>query len=97
MLSPVPALAKSGAAAELVHAGNVADGLEAYAQRNDWEACLQLAAQQGPHMLVKYATLHGAYLIQNEQLELTKLQEITRFCMMNISCRWLRCYDIHFQ
>ena len=59
-------LSKSGAAAELVHSGNVSDGMEAYAQRNDWEACLQLAQQQGPHMLVKYATLHGAYLVQQE-------------------------------
>ena len=42
-------------------------GIETYAQRNDWEAALQLANQQGPHMLVKYATLHGAYLLQQDQ------------------------------
>ena len=60
-------LAKSGAAAELVQGGDVHAGIETYAQRNDWEAALQLATQQGPHMLVKYATLHGAYLLQQDQ------------------------------
>ena len=57
-------LAKSGNAAELVHGGDVHAGIETYAQRNEWDAALQLASQQGPHMLVKYATLHGAALIQ---------------------------------
>ena len=60
-------LAKSGNAAELVHGGDVHAGIETYAQRNEWDAALQLASQQGPHMLVKYATLHGAYLLQHDQ------------------------------
>ena len=60
-------LAKSGNAAELVHGGDVHAGIETYAQRNEWDAALQLASQQGPHILVKYATLHGAYLLQHDQ------------------------------
>jgi len=60
-------LTKSGAAAELVQGGDVHAGIETYAQRNDWDAALQLATQQGPQMLTKYATLHGAYLLQNDQ------------------------------
>merc|ERR1719272_2909157 len=47
--------------------GDVHAGIETYAQRNDWDAALQLATQQGPQMLTKYATLHGAYLLQNDQ------------------------------
>ena len=49
-----------------MHGGNVAEGIEAYAQQQDWEKCLELAQQQGPHMLVKYASLHGAALIQRD-------------------------------
>ena len=44
-------LAKSGAAAELVQGGDVHAGIETYAQRNDWEAALQLANQQAPTYL----------------------------------------------
>ena len=55
---------QAGAAEDLVHAGNVVEGIEAYAQKGDWDKCLEVAQQQGPHMLVKYATLHGAHLIQ---------------------------------
>jgi len=54
----------TGAADELVHSGNVAEGIEAYAQKGEWDKCLEVAQQQGSHMLVKYATLHGAALIQ---------------------------------
>jgi len=57
-------MADSGAADELVHSGNVAEGIEAYAQKGEWDKCLEVAQQQGAHMLVKYATLHGATLIQ---------------------------------
>ena len=39
-------------------------GIEAYAQKGDWARCLEVAQQQGPHMLVKYATLHGSALMQ---------------------------------
>ena len=53
----------AGAAVDLVQGGNVSEGLEAYAQRGEWERALELAKQQGPPMLVKYATLHGAALI----------------------------------
>ena len=49
-----------------MHGGNVAEGIEAYAQQQDWEKCLELAQQQGPHMLDKYASLHGAALIQRD-------------------------------
>jgi len=58
------ALSESGAAEDLVHRGNVQEGIEVYAQKEDWGKCLELAQQQGSHMLVKYATLHGAALIQ---------------------------------
>ena len=81
---------QSGAAADLVHTGNVAEGIEAYAQQNEWDRARELAQQQGPAMLLKcatrstigsrpnptphtprisllsrYATLHGAHLIQS--------------------------------
>jgi len=55
---------ETGAAEDLVHSGNVAEGIEAYAQKGEWDKCREVAEQQGPHMLVKYATLHGAALIQ---------------------------------
>ncbi|KAL3927042.1 MAG: hypothetical protein SGPRY_003008 [Prymnesium sp.] len=57
-------MADSGAADELVHSGNVVEGIEAYAQKGEWDRCLEVAVKQGSHMLVKYATLHGAALIQ---------------------------------
>jgi intraflagellar transport protein 172 len=57
-------MAETGAAEDLVHSGNVAEGIEAYAQKGDWDKCREVAEQQGAHMLVKYATLHGAALIQ---------------------------------
>jgi len=57
-------MADSGAADELIHSGNVAEGIEAYAQKGEWDRCLEVAQQQGPHMLIKYATLHGAALTQ---------------------------------
>jgi intraflagellar transport protein 172 len=57
-------MSETGAAADLVHSGNVAEGIEAYAQKGEWEKCREVAQQQGAHMLVKYATLHGAALIQ---------------------------------
>ena len=57
-------MSESGAAEDLVHSGNVSEGIEAYAQKGDWTKCLEVAQQQGSHMLVKYATLHGAALIQ---------------------------------
>jgi len=57
-------MADSGAAEDLIHSGNVAEGIEAYAQKGEWDKCLEVAASQGSHMLVKYATLHGAALIQ---------------------------------
>jgi len=57
-------MAETGAAEDLVHSGNVAEGIEAYAQKGDWDKCREVAEQQGPHMLVKYASLHGAALIQ---------------------------------
>ena len=73
--SAVPAYAKeveqrykehlkgAGNAVDLVQGGNVAEGLEAYAQRGEWDRALDLAQQSGGPMLVKYATLHGAALI----------------------------------
>jgi len=57
-------LTESGQAVELVQGGNVTEGIEAYAQQGDWDRCLELAQQQGPHMLLKYTTLHGAFKIQ---------------------------------
>jgi len=57
-------MSETGAADDLVYSGNVAEGIEAYAQKGDWAKCLEVAQQQGAHMLVKYATLHGAALIQ---------------------------------
>ena len=57
-------LAESGAAEDLVHSGNLAEGIEVYAQKGDWTKCLEVAQHQGSHMLIKYATLHGAALIQ---------------------------------
>ena len=36
-----------------VQGGNVAEGLEAYAQRGEWDRALELAQQQGGPMLVK--------------------------------------------
>ena len=57
-------MAETGAAEDLVHSGNVAEGIEAYAQKGDWDKCREVAEQHGAHMLVKYATLHGAALIQ---------------------------------
>ena len=57
-------MTNEGAAEDLVHSGNVAEGIEAYAKKGDWTKCLEVAQQQGSHMLVKYATLHGAALIQ---------------------------------
>jgi len=57
-------MTNQGAAEDLVHSGNVAEGIEAYAQKGEWDKCREVAEQQGPHMLVKYATLHGAALIQ---------------------------------
>ena len=56
-------LAESGDGEQLVHGGNVVEGLEAYAQKGDWGKCLEVAQQQGAHMLIKYATLHGAALV----------------------------------
>merc|ERR1719502_698098 len=56
-------MAETGAAEDLVHSGNVSEGIEAYAQKGEWEKCREVAEQQGPHMLVKYATLHGAALM----------------------------------
>ena len=44
---------QSGAAADLVHTGNVAEGIEAYAQQNEWDRARELAQQQGPAMLLK--------------------------------------------
>merc|ERR1719482_111046 len=58
------AMTTTGAAEDLVHSGNVAEGIEAYAQKGEWDKCREVAEQQGPHMLIKYATLHGAALIQ---------------------------------
>ena len=57
-------MAETGNAEDLVYSGNVSEGIEAYAQKGDWTKCLEVAQQQGPHMLIKYATLHGAALIQ---------------------------------
>jgi len=57
-------MAQAGAADDLVYSGAVAEGIEAYAQKGDWVKCLEVAQQQGPQMLLKYATLHGASLIQ---------------------------------
>lgn len=53
----------AGNAVDLVQGGNVSEGLEAYAQRGEWDRALELAQQSGGPMLVKYATLHGAALI----------------------------------
>lgn len=63
-------LATLGDAASLVHQGDVEEGLVAYAQQHEWQKCLELAQQQGPHRdvrIIKYATLHGAHLIQQSQ------------------------------
>jgi len=49
-------MADSGAAEELVHSGNVAEGIDAYAQKGEWDKALEVAQQQGSHMLLKYAT-----------------------------------------
>jgi len=59
-------LTETGDAVSHVHEGNVAEGIEAYAQQGEWERCQELAQQQGPQMLVKYATLHGASKIQQK-------------------------------
>ena len=55
-------MAETGAAEDLVHSGNVAEGIEAYAQKGDWDKCREVAEQS--NNVVKYATLHGAALIQ---------------------------------
>ena len=45
-----------GAPYLLWQGGDVHAGIEAYAQRHDWESALRLAQQQGPQMLLRYAT-----------------------------------------
>ena len=59
---------QSGAAADLVHTGNVAEGIEAYAQQNEWDRARELAQQQGPAMLLKCATLHDRVTPQAPRL-----------------------------
>jgi hypothetical protein len=41
-------MAETGAAEDLVHSGNVAEGIEAYAQKGDWDKCREVAEQQVP-------------------------------------------------
>jgi len=62
-------LTDSGEAVALVREGNVVEGIEAYAQQGEWDKCLELAQQQGPTMLLKYATLHGANKIAQSDFQ----------------------------
>ena len=41
---------QSGAAADLVHTGNVAEGIEAYAQQNEWDRARELAQRNRRHV-----------------------------------------------
>jgi intraflagellar transport protein 172 len=59
---------------QLVSHGRAAEGLDVYAQRNDWKRALEVAQSQGPAMVLKYATLHGSVLVNGgEYLEAARV------------------------
>eukprot|EP00742_Colponemidia_sp_Colp-10_P004835 GILJ01005162.1.p1 GENE.GILJ01005162.1~~GILJ01005162.1.p1 ORF type:complete len:1182 (-),score=172.76 GILJ01005162.1:116-3661(-) len=62
-------LIQSKQADQLVHHGDVHSGLDMYAQRGEWQRCLEIAQEQGPDVLNKYVSQYLRALVQDEQFE----------------------------
>ena len=50
--------------AEALTGVNVVAGLDMFVERGDWEACMARAEKEGGQVLIKYAALNAARLLQ---------------------------------
>jgi intraflagellar transport protein 172 len=68
--------AKKNGNVEKVISVDIAGGLEMYAQRGEWQKCLEAAESQGPEVLLKYLLSYCSMMIKESKYELAVQQVV---------------------